>query len=437
MRGIRRWTGILLLALLLAACGGKATPSLPPTPPHSEPTRVPLPTPYPLVPAPPGLPPATSFLPRGAWMSLHVETEAGRWTVIAYGDHDEIVDETHNRRWVDRGAFLSRERHLWEALFRQAGFPEITKTAYLTECPTCPSYALAWRLGESNTRGIWVRARPYDARGPVFGLLPVLHALRLRVEDFTHAYPPGEVESAPPLPPSPTELDTRDILTRVYGSALHWVEGKPRIGEDITPWVLQAISAPVSAHDAREIVALVGAHSSREDIITSEDQKYVQAKLVLLQYQRMGTWLKVAESQPLALNVRPDTLGVVFTRLVDFDHDGDREILLVTASLAPRYLDGVYQLYGWKEGTLRLLWTTTSYYDNTTLPEQPDYATQFSRPEWADKNGDGAEDIVLHVTRWVYPREDPGFADTARVVKRNRSTVTFIWSGRGFLMEGE
>ncbi len=369
-------------------------------------------------------------------MSLHCETTQERWTVIAYGDRDEIVDEIHHRRWVDRGAFLSRERHLWEGLFRQARFLQLTTTSYLTECPTCPTYALAWQTGEGDKRGVWLRARPYDARGTVFGLLPIVHVLRLRVETFMQTYPPGDITSAPPLPASPEQPDKETILSEVYGDALHRVGDQFRIGEDITPWVLDVIPVSASAPGAWEVIALVGATSSREDIITTEDQKFVQAKLVFLQYQRMGTWLKLGESQPLALNVKPEEFGVAVTRLLDFNHDGRQEVLLVTASLAPRYLDGVYQLYGWQEGAFRLLWTTTSYYDNTTLPEQPDYATQLSLPEWEDKNGDAMDDIVLHVVRRMYPREAPGFADTSHILDDNRSTVIFIWSGRGFLMEG-
>jgi len=429
------WLFLVILTVVLAACGGTPTPTLPPTPPEQARATVTLPTPYPLAPAPAGWPPATSFLTQDAWLALHVEDAQGhRWTVVAAEAEDKVVDEVNHREWVDKGLFLTRERHLWEALFRQAGLAELTRTSYLTECPTCPTFALAWRADAGTSRGIWLRTRPYDARGAIIPLMPVVQTLSLRVEALMRAFPEaGEITSAPPLPDRGRVPDTKTILQAVYGSALTWEGGTPRLGEDMEPWVLQVVPCACTAADAVEAVAIVGAHTPREALGT-EEQKAAQARVALFQLQRTGSWKLMGMSDPLAMNVSAQMLGVQIVQAVDFDHDGRAAILVNSASLAPRYLDGVYHLYGWKDAAWQRLWTTTSYYDNTTLPEQPDYATQVGWPEWKDHNGDGAEDIVFHVIRRTYAREAPGFADTAHVEGETYSTVLFEWSGSGFLL---
>jgi len=397
-----------------------------------------LPTPYPAQTPLAGLPPAESFLPPGAWLAFHLEDSKGaRWTVVAYGDRDEIVDEANNRKWVDRGAFLSRERNLWQGVLHQIGEQAFAPAAYLTACKTCPRMALAVRLGTS-AQGVWVQSRPYDARGPLILLIPILQALRLRVERFMALYPSGDVISQRPLPTAPSSPSESEILRVIYGNDLQEHDGNLALGEGIEPWVAQVVPGAFTAHDARELAVLVGASGNEKTVqnIPLEKQKQLQPHLVILQKQRSGSWKVIARSEPLGMNVPREKFSMVIQSLSDFDHDGRQEILLTSASVLPRYLDGTHILYRWdqKQGNIRLVWTTTSYYDNTSLPQQPDYATQVAWPRWQDKNGDGVDELVLTTVRRTYRRQDPGFADTAHILRETQSEISFSWGGQGFLL---
>ena len=434
--------GVLFVLLTLAACGGKNTPSPTPVPTATSAAagQNELPTPYPAQTPPAGLPPAESFLPSGAWLALHVEVADGtRWTVVAYGDRDEVVDERNNRKWVDQGAFLSRERALWEGIFHQVGADAFASPTYFTACQACARMAVAVRLNGADAKGLWVQSRPYDARGPVILLLPVLQTLRLRVESFMSLYPEGEVTTAPPLPAPPAEPGQEDILRAVYGEQVQKGEDGLTLGEGITPWVAQVVPGAFTAHDAVELAALVGASGAESltENATAEQEKLLQPRLVILQKQRSGSWKVIARSEPLGMNVPRDQFSLVIQRLSDFDRDGQQEILLTSASVLPRYLDGTHILYRWdqKEGNLRLVWTTTSYYDNTSLPQQPDYATQVTWPRWKDLDGDGVDEIALYTTRRTYGRQAPGFADTSQIIATTGDEVHFRWNGKGFLLQ--
>ncbi len=431
MNGRRIWTvGLLIIGVLLflSGCGrGTATPTPIPTPVGTR-----FPTPLPFQTPPPGLPPAVSLLPRDAWLALHVETPDGkRWTLVAYGDRDEVLDEAGNRRWVDRGGFVSRQAHMWQALLRQAGFADLSKDAYWTACDLCPALALAVRSEDgTSSRGVWLHLRPYDAVAEVLPLLPVVNALRLMGESVMMIYAPGELTTISPLP---AEGDIPDDPLRVlYGEALRMTADGPRVGKVIRPWVLQMVPGAFTKPDAPQAVALVGGAAPDENV-SDEDMAYLPARLVVFERGEKG-WRVVTEASGIASNMPADRLPANILQISDFDRDGVQEILISVASLIPGYLDGVYHLYRWDGETLRRVWMTTSLYDNTTLADQPDFATQVAWPHWVDTDGDGVDEIVLKVVRRAYERSEVGVADTARVHSLTADDVIFNWGGKGFLL---
>ncbi len=430
IRALRFVLVVLLATLVVAACS-RATPT--PTPVPLPPQRTPVPTPYPVETPPAGLPPAANLLPEGAWLYLHLEAPDGRrWTAVGYEDRDEVYDERNNQTWVDRGRFLSRYQDLWYALLNQARFYELTDPAYLTACEACPQIALAVRSPESGLpRGVWVRLRPYDAPGQLLPLLPMLHALSLSVETLMQRYPAGTITSTASVPPLPS--DAPDVLRVLYGEELQKAPGGFRVGKSVTPWVGKVVPGSFTTPGAEELVALVGG-TSPDGLGIPEDKPYLETRLVILQKQDGGTWQVVGRSDPIAYNTRPKVLPLTVDHLPDFDGDGRQEVMMVSASLLPGYLDGVYRLYRWDGDKLRTVWTTTSFYDNTTLPDQPDFATQIAWPEWQDTDGDGIKDIVLNVVRRTYARTAAGFADTAEVERETTSQVLFRWTGKGFML---
>ncbi len=419
----------LALATLLAACGRKTPTPTPPARPTPAVTRPPTPLPYQTPPA--GLPPATSLLPDGAWLTLHVESPQGaRWTMVAYGDRDEIFDEVQNQRWVDKGVFISRQRALWEALLRQARFEALSRDTYLTACDTCPMIALAVRGEAGAPKGVWLRLRPYDATAEVLPLLPIIHTLRLSVESLMTMYEPEDIVSArsvPALGPVP-----EDPLGTFYGDKLQMTEGKVRVGQSVRPWARPLATGAFTRPDAIETVMLIGGDAEEEQT-PLEDEVYLRARLVVFR-QEGNRWKVVAETRGLASNIPERMLPVAVYDVTDFDHDGVQEILVSFASLIPGYLDGVYHLYRWDGSTLRRVWITTSIYDNTTVGNQPDFATQVAWPLWKDTDGDGIDDLLLKVFRRAYERSSVGVANTSRVREETTSDVLYRWGGKGFML---
>ncbi len=424
---------VLILALVLGGCKRAKGPTPVPTMAAGQATPA-MPTRAPAVTPPAGLPPATGLLPDDAWLAVHVEAADGtRWTAVAYGDRDEIYDERNNRRWVDTGAFLSRHRHVWEALLRQAFFPDVDRDAYFTDCPACPRVALAVRFQQDNTvKGLWTQVRPYDAPLPIFRLLPVENALRLTVESIMAQYPASTIQTG--TPPRPA-ASPPDILRLLYGDALKMGKEGVILGDDVHPWVLNVVEGSFIEPGAQEIAALVGG-AVAEDEYTDADRPYVMARLIVLRQKKDGSWTIVGKSDPLASNIDADQFPAVIDQVVDFDHDGRQEILFAVASLLPGYLDGIYHLYRWNGERLQRVWMTTFVYDNISLSDQPDYATQVAWPTWADRDGDGVDEIVLTVHRRTYARVPPGIPDTSQVQNETTSETLFRWDGRGFQLVG-
>ncbi len=363
---------------------------------------------------------------------LRVEKSTGeRWTAVAYSDRDEIYDETNNRTWTDVAGFLTRQRPVWEALFRQAGFEQVQRDTYLTACEACPQVALAVRWQRDDQPiGVWLRLRPYDATSDILPLLPVVNALHLSVETVMRLYPPSRISTFGLLPPAGDVPD--NPLQVLYGDELRTTDEAARVGTSVEPWVAQIVPGTFTAPGAREAVALVGGTAVDANAPTTDDV-YLRARLVVFRKED-GTWRVVAEAEGLAADARPETLPAAILQLTDFDRDGVQEILVVTASLMPGYLDGVYHLYRWDGQTLRRVWVTTALYDNTSLADQPDFATQIAWPQWMDVDDDGVEEIVLNVWRRTYARMATGVADTARIATETQSDVRFDWNGRGFLL---
>ena len=433
VRYISTWAAIILFVLLISVgCKGHSTPTSVPTVSTARSTPA-MPTRAPAVTPPAGLPPATSLLPQTAWLTVHVEAADGaRWTAVAYGDRDEIYDESTHRHWVDTGAFLSRHRHVWEALLRQAAFLDMNRDAYLTDCPDCPRVALAVRFEQENvTKGLWTQVRPYDAPLPIFRLLPVENALRLTVESIME-YPASTLQSG--IPPQPASAPP-DILHLLYGDALQQGKEGLVLGDNVHPWVLDVVEGSFTEPAAREIVALVGGTVPEEEY-TDADRPYVMARLLVLRQKEDDTWTIVGQSDPLASNVTADEFPAVIDQVIDFDHDGRQEILFSVASLLPGYLDGIYHLYRWNGEKLQRVWMTTFMYDNVSLSDQPDYATQIAWPAWTDQDGDGVDEIVLTVHRRTYARVPPGIPDTSQIKSQTTSETLFRWDGRGFQLVG-
>ena len=431
----RTWHGLgkvmlfFLALFVLGACGGRATP----TPTPAVPTKPRIPTPYALQTPPSGWPPVESLLPENAWLALRVETPAGdRWTLLSEQKRDVLIDERSNQLWVDQAQLWGRYRPFWYALLNQARFWDLTTPTYLTACEDCPTFGFVVRSPSTGRpRGVWLRLRPFDAPPDVLPLLPLVHTLWLYGDVLRATYPPGEFTSRT-NPPETLTVDEGNVLRAVYGEALQETPQGYRVGAKVTPWVGPVIQGSFARPGARERVALIGGVAPGS-VIDTENRPYLEVKLVLLR-QEGESWRLVGASSPIAINVDRKNLGVGIDSVVDFDRDGRQEIVVMAGSLLPGYLDGVYRLYRWDGEALQQVWTATGLYDNTSIPRQPDYATQVAWPLWQDQEGDGVDELVLRVVRRTYVRSDQTIAEIGQIARQTQSDVVYRWRGRGFML---
>ncbi len=156
----------------------------------------------------------------------------------------------------------------------------------------------------------------------------------------------------------------------------------------------------------------------------------------LVIFRREGIRLPVVERSSLfATDISPLTFEVKISRVVDYDHDGQNELLIITNATRAGISSSAAFLYQWNDQAFVEIWSAAAGEDNTAAINQTQYYASTSDFQFDDLNGDGLDEIVLTTTRIDYAQDDQGLADIDREIGRHVERKVYSWSGAAFVLD--
>lgn len=151
-------------------------------------------------------------------------------------------------------------------------------------------------------------------------------------------------------------------------------------------------------------------------------------------FQQQGGKLQAVQRSPLfPTEISPLALEAKIDSVVDYDHDGQNELLIVTTAIRSGISSAAAFLYQWNEQAFVELWSAAVGEDNTAAINQSQYYASSSQFQFSDLNGDGLDEIVVTTTRVEYAQDDQGLADVDRETGRQVERRVFSWSGAAFV----
>ncbi len=154
--------------------------------------------------------------------------------------------------------------------------------------------------------------------------------------------------------------------------------------------------------------------------------------LAILQPQGIKVQV-VQRASVFPTDISPLVLQAKINRVVDYDHNGLNELLIVTTAIRAGISTSAAFLYQWNDQAFVDLWSAAVGEDNTAAINQSQYYSSSSQYEFADLNGDGMDEIVVTTTRVEYAADDQGLADVDRETGRRVERRVFSWSGAAFV----
>jgi hypothetical protein len=153
-------------------------------------------------------------------------------------------------------------------------------------------------------------------------------------------------------------------------------------------------------------------------------------------FQRIGGRLEVAHKSflfPTALS--PIGFDVKIDRVVDFDHDGQNELLIKTTASRMGSSSSAEFLYQWNDRAFVEIWSAPTGEDNTAALNQAAYFISASEIQLVDLDKDGMDQIIVTTTRVDLARDTQGLADPDHEIARRVERRVFRWGGSSFVAD--
>lgn len=186
--------------------------------------------------------------------------------------------------------------------------------------------------------------------------------------------------------------------------------------------------------DAPELAVIIANEAPR--ISAAQAQRYAPWGAFLAILQRREGRLQIAQRSfvfPIAIS--PLAFDVRIDRVVDFDHDDQDELFIVTnATRAGISSSGAF-LYQWNDQVFVEIWSATIGEDNTGAINQAEYFASASEIRLVDLDGDGMDEIIVDGTRVGYARDAQGLADVEREIARHADRRVYRWGGTAFVLD--
>lgn len=229
---------------------------------------------------------------------------------------------------------------------------------------------------------------------------------------------------SPPLPPLPTIVpqptpaptpfpDEQAIVETILGTGT---------GEH---WAANIVSGSFTAPGADERLALAGNVGERDEM------RWVVVG------RTDGGWRLRGVSEVLGMGFDAPPYYYVPPDLLDFDGDGQQEVLSHYFRMLWGWTTAVDTLYRWDGQSLARVWGVPNIMDNRMADNQDvpqPYRENYQAAwEWADLDGNAPDEILLHEEAAFYlPGEEGYVKDDAPSISEESGERAFRWDGEAF-----
>jgi hypothetical protein len=201
-----------------------------------------------------------------------------------------------------------------------------------------------------------------------------------------------------------------------------------------TMWVNARAEGQFTQGDAPELAVIIANEAPR--ISAAHAQRYAPWGSFLAILQRREGSLQVAQRSFLfPTSISPLAFDVRIERVVDFDHDDQDDLLIVTEATRWGVASTAAFLYQWNDQAFTETWSASIGEDNTGAINQPEYFAVASEIRFVDIDGDGMDEIIVDGTRVDYARDAQGLADVEREIARRTDRRLYRWGGAAFVLD--
>lgn len=203
---------------------------------------------------------------------------------------------------------------------------------------------------------------------------------------------------------------------------------------DWSMWIGSAVEGRFTQSRDQELAAIIANDAPR--ISAEQANRFAPWGSFLAIFQRRDGKLNPVQRAflfPTAL--APQDFQVTVDAAVDFDHDGQDELLLTTTTERLGVSTTAAFLYAWKGQAFVALWSSPIAEDNTGALNQADYFSIEARVELDDLDGNGLDEIIVDRTRIDYARDAQGLANTDQETNRQSERRVYRWDGAVFVLD--
>lgn len=201
-----------------------------------------------------------------------------------------------------------------------------------------------------------------------------------------------------------------------------------------TMWVNSRAEGRFLSAGEREVAAIIANEAPQISAAVAERVAPWGSFLAILEVHG-GNVQEVQRSNLFPVSISQQAFDVKIERVVDFDHDGQNELLVTTQANRLGTSSTAAFLYQWNDQEFVAIWSAPIGDDNTGAINQARYSTLTSDIRFSDADGDGMEEIILDSLRIDYAQDAQGLADSNREIGRTTERRGFRWGGKSFLQD--
>jgi hypothetical protein len=234
------------------------------------------------------------------------------------------------------------------------------------------------------------------------------------------------------------DVDSRQILSALHLNLPLTDEGDTFTvlgNPDWRVWVNDRDEGRITGADRPELAALVSQTVGPNP--PPEAANYGPSGLLLaifIRDENTGELALAERAYPFG-NVSPLAFDARLPRVVDVNHDGQDELLLVTSTVQTLIQKSEAQLVRWDKAQLTELWRSVIQSDNTAGADQAEYASYEASADFADLDDDGVDEIILSGSLTRYAKDANGGPILGAPSRVDAVRQVYVWNGATFILD--